>query len=59
MSNHAGVPASGVAEKLHISEHTLRNHLTAIYYKLSVTSRLGLFAYAQNHGLDKLPLNFP
>jgi DNA-binding NarL/FixJ family response regulator len=56
MSNHADVPASGVAEKLHISEHTLRNHLTAIYYKLRVTSRLGLFAYAQNHGLDKFPV---
>jgi len=56
MSNHAGVPASGVAEKLHISEHTLRNHLTAIYCKLGVTSRLGLFAYAQSHGLDKAPV---
>jgi DNA-binding NarL/FixJ family response regulator len=53
MSGNAGLPAGGVAAKLHISEHTLRNHLTAIYGKLGVGNRLALFAYAQSHGLDK------
>ncbi|MCI0401299.1 MAG: response regulator transcription factor [Gammaproteobacteria bacterium] len=40
-----------IAEELHISEHTLRNHLTRIYSKLGVKNRLALFIYAQEHGL--------
>ncbi|HSN40460.1 MAG TPA: response regulator transcription factor [Burkholderiales bacterium] len=52
---HAGATAKMIAEKLHISEHTLRNHLTSIYDKLNVANRLELFAYAQKHGLDQLP----
>lgn len=40
-----------IAEELHISEHTLRNHLTLIYEKLGVRNRLDLFAYAIEHGL--------
>ena len=51
----AGATAKVLAEKLLISEHTLRNHLTSIYGKLDVANRLELFAYAQKHGLDKLP----
>ena len=42
-----------IADSLHISEHTLRNHLTLIYEKLGVRNRLDLFAYAIEHGLDK------
>jgi len=51
----AGATARVLAEKLLISEHTLRNHLTSIYDKLDVANRLELFAYAQKHGLDKVP----
>lgn len=40
-----------IADSLHISEHTLRNHLTLIYEKLGVRNRLDLFAYAIEHGL--------
>ncbi len=40
-----------IAQRLHISEHTLRNHLTAIYAKLGVSNRLGLFAYATRNRL--------
>ena len=49
------IGASGkmVSELLHISEHTLRNHLTSIYAKLRVANRLELFAYANQHGLNK------
>lgn len=49
----AGATAKAIAGKLHISEHTLRNHLTAIYSKLGVANRLELFAYAHRHGLTK------
>lgn len=35
-----------VAEKLHMSEHTLRNHLTTIYSKLEVSGRMDLYLYA-------------
>jgi DNA-binding NarL/FixJ family response regulator len=52
---HAGANARAIAEKLHISEHTLRNHLTSIYGKLGVDTRLALFAYAHKHGLAGRP----
>jgi DNA-binding NarL/FixJ family response regulator len=34
-----------VSEKLHISEHTLRNHLGSIYEKLEVRNRLELYVF--------------
>lgn len=40
-----------IAERLHISENTLRNHLTSIYAKLGLANRLELHAYAHRHGL--------
>ena len=40
-----------IADVLHISEHTLRNHLTNIYDKLGARNRLDLFAYATTHGI--------
>lgn len=40
-----------IANKLNISESTLRNHLTSIYEKLGVTNRHGLLAFAYQNGL--------
>ena len=40
-----------LATHLFISEHTLRNHLTAIYHKLGVKTRLELYVYALKHKL--------
>jgi DNA-binding NarL/FixJ family response regulator len=48
---HVGSANHLVAERLFISEHTLRNHLTSIYRKLNVTSRLEMYVYAIRHGL--------
>lgn len=53
IATNAGATARTIAETLHISEHTLRNHLTSIYDKLDVANRLELFAYAHKHGLTK------
>jgi DNA-binding NarL/FixJ family response regulator len=52
---NAGAAAKEIAISLHISDNTLRNHLTSVYSKLGVSNRLELFAYAHRHGLDKLP----
>jgi two-component system, NarL family, nitrate/nitrite response regulator NarL len=53
MATDAGSTTRMVAERLCISEHTLRNHLTSIYEKLGVSSRLELWAYANEHGLTR------
>ena len=46
-----GAKSMEIAESMHISEHTLRNHLTVIYDKLNLRNRLDLFAYAVEHRL--------
>ena len=46
-----GAKSLAIANTLHISEHTLRNHLTTIYDKLGARNRIDLFAYAVEHGL--------
>lgn len=38
-----------IADKLHMSEHTLRNHLTTIFDKLGVEGRMALYLYASQH----------
>jgi len=45
--------ASGklIAQRLDISENTLRNHLSSIYAKLGISSRLELFAFAKLHAI--------
>jgi two-component system nitrate/nitrite response regulator NarL len=49
----AGATGSDVAKELHVSESTLRNHLSSIYAKLELTNRLELWDYAHKHGLNK------
>ncbi|HJV86411.1 MAG TPA: response regulator transcription factor [Noviherbaspirillum sp.] len=53
IAGNAGGTAKHIALALHISDNTLRNHLTSIYNKLGVANRLELFAYAHRHGLDR------
>jgi DNA-binding NarL/FixJ family response regulator len=48
---HSGSGNQEVAQRLFISEHTLRNHLTSIYRKLNVNNRLEMYVYAIRHGL--------
>ena len=51
LMNEKGARNKVLADKLHMSEHTLRNHLTAIYSKLQVAGRLELYLYATSHHL--------
>jgi DNA-binding NarL/FixJ family response regulator len=44
-----------IADRLFISDSTLKNHLTTIYSKLEVKNRIELLKYALNNKLDKLP----
>jgi DNA-binding NarL/FixJ family response regulator len=53
VASDASAPAKVIAGRLCISEHTLRNHLTSIYSKLGLSSRLDLYAYATKHELNK------
>jgi two-component system, NarL family, nitrate/nitrite response regulator NarL len=48
---HRGVPNKVIADAMHISAHTLRNHLASIYSKLGIHSRLDLVLHAMEHGL--------
>ena len=44
-----GASNNELAERLFISPHTLRNHLTSSYSKLNVGNRLELYVYAVKH----------
>lgn len=46
-----GLSNKGIAERLFISETTVRHHLTSIFAKLGVSDRLELLIYAYRHGL--------
>lgn len=48
-----------VAETLHISEHTLRNHLASIYDKLEVRNRLELYVFCGKYQKTTDPENHP
>lgn len=48
-----GANSESIAARLFMSEHTLRNHLTAIYRKLDLKNRLELVMFALEHDLAK------
>lgn len=50
-----GLRNKQIAERLCISEPTVRHYLTAIFEKVGVADRLGLIIYAYQHGLAKPP----
>lgn len=53
VASDASAPGKVIADRLCISEHTLRNHLSSIYGKLGLQNRLDLYAYATRHRLHK------
>ena len=48
IAKEKGAPNKMIAAKLHMSEHTLRNHLTTIYDKLELKGRMELYLYASS-----------
>lgn len=50
-----GLKNKQIAERLFISETTVRHHLTSVFNKLEVSDRLELIIYAFRHGLAKAP----
>ncbi len=54
-----GMRNKGIAEKLFITETTVRHHLTSVFNKLEVGTRLELVIYAFKNQLVKLPVNNP
>ena len=43
-----GLPNGEISSKLHVSPHTVKNHLFRIYEKLGVSSRVELILYAMS-----------
>jgi two-component system, NarL family, nitrate/nitrite response regulator NarL len=54
LASDAAAPGKVIADRLCMSEHTLRNHLTSIYNKLGLSNRLDLYAYATRHSLQEV-----
>jgi DNA-binding NarL/FixJ family response regulator len=52
-----GLKNQAIAQRLYISEATVRHHLTSIFAKLGVADRFELALYAYQHGLAQLPCN--
>jgi DNA-binding NarL/FixJ family response regulator len=51
VASDAAAPGKVIAERLCISEHTFRNHLSSIYGKLGLSNRVDLYVYALRHRL--------
>jgi len=49
-----GLKSKMIAERMSISEATVRHHLSSIYGKLGVVDRLNLVIYAYQHGLVRV-----
>ncbi len=47
----AGLPNAEIAERLFLSEHTIRAHLRRIYSKLGLTTRAEAIRFAVEHHL--------
>jgi two-component system nitrate/nitrite response regulator NarL len=54
IGNDATASTGTIADRLCICENTLRNHLSSIYAKLELSSRLELFVYANKHSISKV-----
>ena len=50
-----GLRNKQIADRLSISEATVRHHLTSIFAKLGVRDRFELLIYAYRHGLANMP----
>jgi DNA-binding NarL/FixJ family response regulator len=50
-----GLKNHDIAERLFISDHTVRHHISAIFAKLEVSDRLELILYTYRHRLAKPP----
>ena len=50
-----GLKNHEIAERLFVSDHTVRHHVGALYAKLDVSDRLELILYAYRHRLAKPP----
>jgi DNA-binding NarL/FixJ family response regulator len=50
-----GLKNKEIAERLYLSEVTVRHHLSSIYSKLEVSDRLELLVYAYRNNLAELP----
>ncbi|MBU3589309.1 PAS domain-containing protein [Polynucleobacter sp. 80A-SIGWE] len=53
VAGNSEVTLKEIADRLHISEHTLRNHLASIYEKLGVRGRLELYIFCSKF-MDEL-----
>lgn len=56
---HTNITLKEIAGILHISEHTLRNHLASIYDKIGVRNRMELYLFCGKHLKTEDPLNHP
>jgi PAS domain S-box-containing protein len=54
-----GLDSAGIAERLHISLRTERNHMANILSKLGVHSQLQALVFALRHGVVQLPSDGP
>ena len=52
-----GLKSKAVAERLFISETTVRHHLTSIFSKLEVSDRVELILFSYRNGLARAPLS--